>query len=57
MQLIELVEQILETGVLPMHIERTLQKVMGSREFNAYEMAVVDRLLEALIHGHIQPIA
>lgn len=57
MQLVEIVEQVLEAGVLPMAVERKLHKLVESSQFNAKEMAAVERLIDAMMNGLIQPVA
>lgn len=57
MQLIEVVEQVLESGVLPMSVERKLYQLLESSQFNAKEMAAVERLIEAMMSGMVQPVA
>ncbi len=57
MQLIEVVEQVLESGVLPMAVERKLYQLLDSSQINAKEMAAVERLMEAMMNGAIQPVA
>jgi hypothetical protein len=57
MQLVEFVEQVLEAGVLPMAVERKLYQLLESSQFNANEMAAVERLIEAMMNGRVQPVA
>lgn len=57
MQLVHLIKQVLETGVLPMSVERCLNRLLTSTEFNDSELAAIDELLTALATGMIRPIA
>lgn len=57
MQLIEVVEQVLEAGVLPMAVERKLYQLLESSQFDTKEMAAIERLIEAMMNGMIQPVA
>ncbi|NJP11430.1 MAG: hypothetical protein HC866_19725 [Leptolyngbyaceae cyanobacterium RU_5_1] len=57
MQLIEVVNQVLETGVLPVAVERKMQKLLRTEEFDETEIAAVDRLIDALMRGAIQSTA
>lgn len=57
MQLIEVVEQVLEAGVLPMAVERKLYQLLESSQFNAKEIAAIEQLLEAMMSGAVQPVA
>ncbi|GAB4330586.1 MAG: hypothetical protein OHK0047_17970 [Leptolyngbyaceae cyanobacterium] len=57
MQLVEVVDQVLETGVLPMAVERKLYQLLEGSQFDAKEMAAVERLMEAMMNGMIQPVA
>ncbi|MGC8713610.1 MAG: hypothetical protein ACP5RH_14575 [Leptodesmis sp.] len=57
MQLVEVVDQVLETGLLPMAVERKLYQLLEGSQFDAKEMAAVERLMEAMMNGMIQPVA
>ncbi len=57
MQLIEVVEQVLEAGVIPMAVERKLYRLLESSQFDNKEMAAIERLIEAMMNGMIQPVA
>lgn len=57
MQLVHLVKQVLETGVLPMSVERCINRLLASTEFSDLELAAIDELLNALTNGMIRPIA
>jgi len=57
MQLIDMMTQVLETGLLPMAVERKMHKLLDSREISEAEMVVIDRLIEALTRGDVQAIA
>lgn len=57
MQLVEVVEHILATGLLPMSVERKMQKLLDKNSIGEMEMAAIDQLIEALRNGSVQPIA
>lgn len=57
MQLAEIVEEVLTTGVLPLAVERRMQKLLNRPAFDESEMVMIDRLLEALTSGMIHPVA
>ncbi|WP_432812762.1 hypothetical protein [Pantanalinema sp. GBBB05] len=57
MQLVHIVQQVLETGVLPMSMERYMNRLLASTEFSDLELAAIDDLLNALATGMIRPIA
>ncbi|MGQ9873134.1 hypothetical protein [Leptodesmis sp.] len=56
-QLVEVVEQVLEAGVLPMAVERNLYQLLEDSQADAKEMAAIERFMEAMINGMIQPVA
>ncbi len=57
MQLIETITQVLETGLLPMAVERKLLNLLDSKEMSEAEIVLIDRLIEALAQGEVQAIA
>ncbi|MGI0487170.1 hypothetical protein ACN4EK_17145 [Pantanalinema rosaneae CENA516] len=57
MQLVHLIKQVLDTGVLPMSVERGINRLLASTEFSDTELAAIDELLNALATGMIRPIA
>lgn len=57
MQLIEVVEQVLEAGVIPMAVERKLYRLLESSQFDTKEMVAIERLIEAMMSGMVQPVA
>ncbi|MDX2232559.1 MAG: hypothetical protein NW220_23210 [Leptolyngbyaceae cyanobacterium bins.349] len=57
MQLIEMITEVLDTGVLSMSAERRLNTLLNSRDINEMEMRVIDELIDALSTGKIQAIA
>lgn len=57
MQLIEIIREALETGVLTMSAERKLYKLLNSRNFDEMEVHFVDQMIDALRTGRIQSIA
>ncbi len=48
MQLVEIIQRVLETGELPMNLERQMQKLLQQREFSEEEMVAIDQLIEAI---------
>jgi len=57
MQLIETITQVLETGLLPMAVERKLLNLLDSKEMSEAEIVLIDRLIEALAQGEVQATA
>lgn len=60
MQLVELIQQILHTGTLPMATERQLQRLLQATTIETLDdqtICVIDQLIESLCCGHIRPIA
>ncbi|WP_421659139.1 hypothetical protein [Leptothermofonsia sp. ETS-13] len=56
MQLVEIVQRVLETGELPMNLERQMQKLLRQREFGEEEMAAIDQLIEAINCGSVRSV-
>lgn len=57
MQLIEIMTEVLETGLMPMTTERRMQSLLKSRAITDQEMQLIDQFIDALVTGKIQPIA
>ncbi|MDX2239767.1 MAG: hypothetical protein NW224_03685 [Leptolyngbyaceae cyanobacterium bins.302] len=61
MQLVEIIREVLETGMISMSVERKMYQLLDSRsfaqDFSEMERRCVDQLLEAMQMGRIQPIA
>jgi len=57
MQLVELMTEVLETGLMPMATERKMQALLKSKTMNEVEMQMIDQLIDALTAGKIQAIA
>ncbi len=57
MQLVEVIEEILETGVLSRAVEHRMQQLVDSTPMGESEMAAIAQLLEALCEGNIRPVA
>ena len=57
MQLVEMVEDILRTGLLPLAVERQMKSLLDRTALNESEQAMIDRLLEALTSGTVHPVA
>lgn len=56
-RLIEIVEEVLETGLLPMSVEQKMYTLLHTNEIDETEMAMIDQLIEALTNGDINAIA
>ncbi len=56
MQLVEIMTEVLETGLLSMAVERRLRSLLTA-PLSAAEMQITDQLLDALTSGRIQAIA
>lgn len=57
MQLIDLMTEVLETGLMPMAVERKMYSLLRSKDMSEMEMRVMDELIDALTSGKIQAIA
>ncbi len=57
MQLVDMVEHVLQTGVLPMTVEREMQQLLKQAELDDVAMQAIEDLLNALTKGLIRPIA
>jgi polyhydroxyalkanoate synthesis regulator phasin len=57
MQIVEMVQKVLETGTLPMKLERQMQNLLQGRELSEAEMAAIDQLINALCEGTIQSVS
>lgn len=56
MQLVEIVKRVLETGELPMSLERQMQTLIQGRDLNNAEIAAIDQLIEAITSGAIRSV-
>lgn len=56
MQLLDLVDEILKTGELPMSLERHMNGLLNRHEFNETEIAAIDQLIDALCRGTIRSV-
>lgn len=56
MGLIDIVQQILKSGELPMNLERQLHQLLTSRDFDETEIAAIDQLIEAMSDGTIRSV-
>lgn len=57
MKLVEIVQEVLTTGEMPMSLERKICKLLNTQEFSEPEIAAIDELLEALYSGSVRPVA
>ncbi len=60
MQLIELIQQILQTGTLPLATERQLQRLLqttATETLDDHTLLLIDHLIESLCCGSIRPTA
>lgn len=57
MQLVDVVEQVLQTGILPLPVEREMYKLLNRTELDDVEMQALETLLNALTSGLIRPTA
>jgi hypothetical protein len=56
MQLVEIMTEVLETGLMSMAAERQLRSLLNA-PLSEVEMQVTDQFIDALTSGRIQPIA
>lgn len=56
MQLVEIMTEVLETGLMSMAAERRLRSLLNA-PLSEVEMLVTDQFIDALISGGIQPIS
>ncbi len=57
MMLIDTIQQVLETGLLPLSTERHLYHQLKLTHLTDVELQAIERLLEGLTNGSIQAIA
>lgn len=60
MQLIDLIQQILQTGTLPLTTERQLQRLLQAtvtETLDDHTLLLIDHLIESLCQGAIRPTA
>jgi hypothetical protein len=55
-QFIEIAQKVLETGELPMSLEREMKRLLESNELSEAEMAVIDQLIDGLCKGTIRSV-
>ena len=56
--LVEIITEVLATGVMPMAIERRMHQLLDKshlQEMNEGDIVVIEAFIEALRHGRIQP--
>ncbi|MGA7933489.1 MAG: hypothetical protein WCA35_08070 [Kovacikia sp.] len=56
MQIVEIVQQVLKTGELPMSLERQMQNCLVGKELNKAEMEAIDQLIDAICKGKIRSV-
>ncbi len=60
MQLIDLIQQVLQTGTLPLATERQLQRLLqatATETLDDHTLLLIDHLIESLCRGCIRPTA
>ncbi|UBF25628.1 hypothetical protein K9N68_29355 [Kovacikia minuta CCNUW1] len=57
MKLVEMIQEVLQTGVLPMRTERQMQRLLASCPMDEQSIAAIDQLIDALCQGTIQSVA
>ncbi len=57
MSLPEIIEEVLQTGVLSMRVERQMHRLLKTCPMDEQSIGAIDQLMEALGKGTIQPIA
>ncbi len=57
MSLIDTIDQVLQTGVLPIATEHHLYRKMRSQDLTDAEVGAIEQLLEGLTSGTIQSVA
>lgn len=56
MQMVEIIQRVLETGELPMNLERQMQNLLQARSFTEAEMVAIDQLIEAIYRGAVRAV-
>lgn len=57
MNLAEMIEEVLQTGVLSMQVERQMHRLLKTCPMDEQSVSAIDQLIEALGQGVIQPVA
>jgi hypothetical protein len=57
MNLAEVIEKVLKTGVLSMQVERQMHRLLKTCPMDEQSVTAIDQLIEALAKGAIQPVA
>ncbi len=57
MSLAEIIEEVLQTGVLSMQVERQMHRLLKTCPMDEQSVSAIDQLIEALGQGAIQPVA
>ncbi len=57
MELVALIAEVLDSGMLSMAAERKIQALLKSAQIDTTEIDIIDEFLEALRTGKVQAIA
>ncbi len=57
MKLTDIIQNVLQTGVLPMQVERQMQRLVAAGALDESSLTAIDQLIEALCQGKIQSVA
>ncbi len=57
MKLTDIIQNVLQTGVLPMQVERQMQRLVAAGTLDESSLTAIDQLIEALCQGKIQSVA
>ncbi len=57
MELVALIAEVLDSGMLSMAAERKIQTLLKSAQIDTTEIDIIDEFLEALRTGKVQAIA
>lgn len=56
MQIVEIVQRVLDTGELPMNLERRMRNLLQGQKFSEAEMTAIDQLIEAMYRGSVRSV-
>lgn len=57
MKLTDMIQDVIQTGVLPMQVERQMHRLLATGTLDEPALTAIDQLIEALCQGKIQSVA
>lgn len=56
MSLIDVINEVLTTGILPLAVERQLHQLLQTQQCNETDLIAIDQLIEALCTGSVRSV-